>query len=732
MQERKFLRVTIVTVCRNAGDTIGDCLASLAGQQMPAGVEVEHIICDGASTDGTVETIERHIHRADLPAWLTCRFLSEPDAGLYDALNKGMLRATGDVVGILHADDFHANPQVLARVAEAFSDRTTEICYGDLLYVKTSGKELRPGRYWKAGPWRTGAFHRGWMPPHPTVFLSRNCLGAGSKFRTDLGSAADYEFLLRLFQDRGLRSVSYIPEILVCMREGGASTGSLQARLAAHRADRMAWRLNDLRPAWWTLAAKPLGKLAQWFARSPIRPDRWWRTPDDRSSAPKTDDSSKQTPLASLRPLNQLSFGLLAVALLSIPGLARAQNTVFRYSQAGPWAYAEAKDANRIPKRGIKIGNMFFESTIGLASYYNSNANISHDDPVADLYVVPTVGARLFLPLSDVNSLDINLNIGYQQGFNEKDPNRRQLLINSDSSAIDLRIFAGDFFLRVYDSPLLFSNPGDDPTLANVGEYSIFSNIVGASLTWDLYQFVATLGGEWRVQKSLTGDYNYSDQFNYVTYLTAFVPISSTFSVGGFATMYITDYPSSFLANSYSFTAGFAAEGSLTRYTTVSLQAGLQYIYFEGGSSSINNAELNGVNDVFGGTYGDDSYIGPYIQFQISNQLSKNLSHRLTLSNEAIPSYTADFAYYLSADYSIRWQVLSNLIWTVNAQIGYGENQGIYDDIFVVGGGGTQLRYEVDRHISVYLQGSMTIRESRADTLSYNQFIGGGGIEYRF
>jgi glycosyltransferase len=217
----------------------------------------------------------------------TSRILSEPDKGIYDAMNKGIAMAAADVIGILNADDFYASPLVLEKVARVFEDPAVMSCYGDLEYVKDRGnvnsakeKELHltsfftPGpstftvtRYWKSGPFTLDKFYWGWMPPHPTFFVRRSVYERYGLFNSEMGSAADYEMMLRLLLKERI-TTAYIPEVLVRMRVGGASNRSLAARLVANLMDRRAWKVNGLIPHPWTVAMKPLRKVLQWVQKS--------------------------------------------------------------------------------------------------------------------------------------------------------------------------------------------------------------------------------------------------------------------------------------------------------------------------------------------------------------------------------------------------------------------------------------------------------------------------------
>jgi glycosyltransferase len=245
-------RLTIVTAVRNGAETVAECLRSVRSQT----VRPEHVVVDGRSADDTVAIVRRESPEA--------RLLSEPDRGIYDAMNKGIAMASGEVVGILNADDRYPDARSLEPVARAFEDPAVRACYGDLVYVDGG----RVVRYWKAGRYDEASFYRGWMPPHPTFFVRRELYGRYGGFDLSLGTAADYELMLRFLLRHGVRAV-YVPGIRVEMRVGGASNESLARRLEANRMDRKAWRVNGLVPRPWTLLLKPLGKLPQYFVRPP-------------------------------------------------------------------------------------------------------------------------------------------------------------------------------------------------------------------------------------------------------------------------------------------------------------------------------------------------------------------------------------------------------------------------------------------------------------------------------
>ena len=249
------MKLSIVTVAHNAEVTIAAAVASVVGQRQD-GFDLEYIIVDGASTDGTLAALEPY--RDGI-----AHIISEPDRGLYDAMNKGVATATGDFIGILNADDTYAHTGVLAAVAARLEETSAKALYGDLDYVAADGTG-RIVRRWRSGEKGPRSFLQGWMPPHPTFFLARSMYTNHGVDSLELGSAADYELMLRMLHKHGV-STTYLPDVLVKMRTGGVSNASWGNRLRANREDRRAWRMNGLQPRPWTLVMKPLRKLGQWL-----------------------------------------------------------------------------------------------------------------------------------------------------------------------------------------------------------------------------------------------------------------------------------------------------------------------------------------------------------------------------------------------------------------------------------------------------------------------------------
>lgn len=246
------MKISIITAVLNREDTIGSALDSL--QEQTYG-DFEHLIQDGGSTDGTLDEVRR---RADERSAI----VSEPDSGIYDAINKGIARATGDVIGLLHSDDVFGSNEVLAKVCQALSDSSVQGVYGDLEYVSTSDLS-RVIRHWRSKAYDRGKLSKGWMPPHPTLFLRREVFDRWGAYDTNYEIAADYDAILR-WLGRGGVSLAYIPEVLVKMRVGGESNRSLSRILRKSREDYRALRSNNV-GGLGTLALKNLSKIGQFF-----------------------------------------------------------------------------------------------------------------------------------------------------------------------------------------------------------------------------------------------------------------------------------------------------------------------------------------------------------------------------------------------------------------------------------------------------------------------------------
>ena len=254
MAANTALKVSIITATYNSSKTVLDTLHSLQKQSYP---HIEHIIIDGLSTDNTIELIQSTNFKGDIH--------SGKDKGIYDAMNKGLGFAKGDIVGILNSDDFYAEETIIEEVVSLFNQTGCDTVYGDLVYVDgVDTSNIK--RMWVSGSYERKNFLNGWMPPHPTFFVRKELYDKYGLFNISLWGAADYELMLRFLYKHGAKA-AYLPKVLVNMRIGGQSNTSLINRLRANLEDRKAWKLNDIKPHWYTLFLKPLRKLNQFFGK---------------------------------------------------------------------------------------------------------------------------------------------------------------------------------------------------------------------------------------------------------------------------------------------------------------------------------------------------------------------------------------------------------------------------------------------------------------------------------
>ena len=251
------MKVSIITVCYNSAATLADTLASVRGQSYP---HIEHIVVDGASSDGTLGIIRTEGLRV-------ATFVSEPDRGIYDAMNKGMQLATGDVVGFLNSDDVFAHDGVVSKIAQEMLNPSIDACYGDLVYVAQNDAN-KVVRYWKSREYQQGLCARGWMPAHPTFYVRRAVYQRHGYFDLSLKLQADFEMALRLL-DIGKIRTAYLPEVLVRMRAGGASNASVRNVIRGNLEAARACRKHGLPGGVRFIAGKILSRIPQFLRRPP-------------------------------------------------------------------------------------------------------------------------------------------------------------------------------------------------------------------------------------------------------------------------------------------------------------------------------------------------------------------------------------------------------------------------------------------------------------------------------
>ena len=253
------MKISIITITYNSAATLPRALESVRSQTYG---DIEHIIIDGASTDGTKELIINYqlsIINSQSPK---VRWISEPDNGIYNALNKGIAMATGDVIGFLHSDDVLYSPDSIGQIAAAFESSGADVVYGDLEY-RHGDKVVRR---WRSNAFRRGDLKYGWMPPHPTVYVRREVYRQVGPYDEWFRISADYDMILRIFT-AGYKT-RYIPQVLVAMETGGASNRDAKARLSKTQEDYIALKKNHVGAGLLTVACKQLRKIRQFLRRS--------------------------------------------------------------------------------------------------------------------------------------------------------------------------------------------------------------------------------------------------------------------------------------------------------------------------------------------------------------------------------------------------------------------------------------------------------------------------------
>ncbi|HEA3090958.1 TPA: glycosyltransferase [Aeromonas salmonicida] len=249
-----MMKVSIITATYNSAATIHDTLSSLENQTYP---NIEYIIVDGASKDNTLEVIKNHCTRVS-------QIISEPDHGIYDALNKGIAAATGDIIGFLHSDDLFAYPEAVQDMVDIFQSGDHDAVYADLEYVQQDNIN-RMVRLWQSGTYNKKKLKYGWMPAHPTFYMRRSCYIKFNDFDLTYKISADYDSILRYLW-QGDVNAGYLPKVLIKMRVGGISNRSLANILCKTREDIQAMRNNGL---FWplTIALKNLSKIPQFLVK---------------------------------------------------------------------------------------------------------------------------------------------------------------------------------------------------------------------------------------------------------------------------------------------------------------------------------------------------------------------------------------------------------------------------------------------------------------------------------
>lgn len=247
------MKVTIITVTHNSVLFLADCIESIIAQDYD---NIEHIIIDANSTDGTLELLNHYDQHI-------AHWVSESDNGMYDAINKGMALATGSIIGILNSDDKLASETVITDIVNCFKTNQADAVYGDLVYVEKLNMQ-NIIRYWRGNSFKRFRFNYGWMPAHPTFYVRANLIKDLGGYETHYYTAADYEFMTRYLY-RYRINACYLPKLIVRMRAGGQSNKNFNIRVRANRRDYLAMKVNKIPFPFAVSILKPIIKLHQYY-----------------------------------------------------------------------------------------------------------------------------------------------------------------------------------------------------------------------------------------------------------------------------------------------------------------------------------------------------------------------------------------------------------------------------------------------------------------------------------
>ena len=245
--------ITVITVCFNSAKTLEACIQSVVMQDWP---NIQHVVIDGASTDGTLEILERYQSKLS-------NVISEPDKGIYDAMNKGLRLATGDVICFLNADDLYANSSVLSTVAHHFQNADLDALFGDVIFFNPNNPDKTIRRY-RSDRFSPSKLAWGWMPSHPAIFLKKKIMDQVGFFKTNYRIAGDYEYVVRAFYKNHLK-YRHISEVMVRMQIGGVSSESWRSRWLLNQEVLRACRENGVPTNMLKILSKYPFKLMELF-----------------------------------------------------------------------------------------------------------------------------------------------------------------------------------------------------------------------------------------------------------------------------------------------------------------------------------------------------------------------------------------------------------------------------------------------------------------------------------
>ncbi|MEO6054247.1 MAG: hypothetical protein ABIP97_09565 [Chthoniobacterales bacterium] len=414
-----------------------------------------------------------------------------------------------------------------------------------------------------------------------------------------------------------------------------------------------------------------------------------------------------------------------------------------RPSQAGSVAFHHLLQEVAGPSSGndrynFRIGQSEWYLAARFSTEYNSNINLSQTNAIPDIIFRPALDMRVFWKMTKRNYLAAKFSVEYDQYMSNPSYNQFQLGVDPDTIFEFNMFIHNDIKIRFYEQPSTQRSAANNSTLANVQSYSIFNNIAGVSVLWDLNRVTLQAGIERSDQLSMNSNFQGLNSYTYTGYLTASVMLNPTLFVGGRLSQGITTYDSSVLNNNQNTTAGLFAQGQLSRYTAFRIEGGLQVLTFSDSGLPPDNTtpvnfNPNGQTNVTQ-NFGGGNFVGPYLTWNIGNRLNKYFTQGLDASLQATPGTSSNYAYIAGLNYNLSWRMNKKVNVSFNTFFQYGIQSGDSEDTGTYEQYGAKLRFDyfLVKYLNIFTEFGVIVRASELDQQSYNQLRAILGLQYAF